>query len=1048
MAKRSIALLILTAAAWVNVAGEMAQGQDKKSADWIDVLRKDPRLKETITFSFKGTTDIAEAFALLKNKTGLSFTLADQPKEGKAVFSGASGGGPAWLFMRVIANTYFHEARWEKVDDGYELHGKPKTVQRLTLEEEAAVKKNADAEAAAKMLLRSDVKLQAKMTVTEADAKLTDLLERLNKCTGLRLTLADNLKKHEPMIGSVQWKDSPAYLFMDLIAERGLDGGRWLKTDDGYRLEGVVRPARVVLLAGKPLAHWMKELKDPDPLVREEALVVVAGKGDATREAVPLLAELLKDKSPQIRIKAAIALARFEDHAKVAVPVLLAEYKGGSPTLRQQILPALGPVASQEDLLFLLLRESVNADEKTRVLASNAITNAGLARMDPLVKALDHADAAMRRQAADYLGFMSSAATEAVPALTKRLKDDDWDTRFRSANALWRIEKSSRIVGVMVEASAKKDKATQRAAWDVLVEMKPPPKEALAAYRDALKESELYTKLKAANAVWHITRKAEDVVPAFREALEDKQLSTNVTLPLILTAVEQMGPEAKALRLPLLEILNREKDDRVIRTLPPALARLGPESIPALLELAGGLKKTKGRDFEMERSRAACRAIGLMGKDGLKPLITFLEHPDVQVRIDAYDALQLLGPDSKEALPALQRALKHKEAVERTRAVKALACIGPDSKEALTLLQEVARNDKEPTNRRMALGALPRLQQANADIRPLLDDALKDADPLVRLMAADWLWHLDPKDARPLKIVVSSLTDPSSAYHAYQMLGRRRDAAADVLPALTELLGHKNHTYRLWAINALDRWGVDSKGHKQKLVAALDDPEGLVRLAAARALRKLGVAEKAAINCLMKSLAARDKFGLGYATALAEFGPAAKEAASVIEREMPLEQGYWRMQWIEALIAIDPAQMPKWRESLEESVLKNWSGTSVTHLAKHYPNETKYREFLVEQLQSSESRTRIQAALSLEKLEPKKHKIVPVLIEALQGPPAVDARIAAAAALRTVGPAALEAVPALRVALRDPDSRVRNAANEALWNIDPKSAMPCVFQGY
>jgi HEAT repeat protein len=71
-----------------------------------------------------------------------------------------------------------------------------------------------------------------------------------------------------------------------------------------------------------------------------------------------------------------------------------------------------------------------------------------------------------------------------------------------------------------------------------------------------------------------------------------------------------------------------------------------------------------------------------------------------------------------------------------------------------------------------------------------------------------------------------------------------------------------------------------------------------------------------------------------------------------------------------------------------------------------------------------------------------------VLIEALRGPPAVDARIAAAVALATVGPAAMDAVPALRVALCDTDTRVRQAANEALWRIDPKSAMPCVFQGY
>jgi HEAT repeat protein len=419
------------------------------------------------------------------------------------------------------------------------------------------------------------------------------------------------------------------------------------------------------------------------------------------------------------------------------------------------------------------------------------------------------------------------------------------------------------------------------------------------------------------------------------------------------------------------------------------------------------------------------------------------------VRKDAYEALQVLGPDGKDALPALQRALKHKQAAERTRAVLALTSFGPDCKEARDLLLDLARNDKDLTNRRRAMSALPRLQPASADIRPLLHDALNDVDPVLRLMAADWLWHLDPKDPRPLKIVVSSLTETGGAFYGFQILQHRHDPGMAARPVLTELLGHKNYTYRLWAIQTLDRLGVDSKEHQQKLVAALNDPEGLVRVAAARALRKVGVAEKAAVASLVKSLAARDKFSLSYATALAEYGPAAKSAIPLIEREMPVEEGYWRLLWIEALLTIDPDQMPKWKATLEDAFVKEGNASAAAELlCRHFPKETKYRDFLVEQLQSFESRTRIRAALALEKVEPKKHKIVPVLIEALRGPPAVDARIAAAVALATVGPAAMDAVPALRVALCDTDTRVRQAANEALWRIDPKSAMPCVFQGY
>ena len=43
------------------------------------------------------------------------------------------------------------------------------------------------------------------------------------------------------------------------------------------------------LYAGKPLAFWLDELKSSDPLVCEEAVVVLTEAGPAARAAVPRL---------------------------------------------------------------------------------------------------------------------------------------------------------------------------------------------------------------------------------------------------------------------------------------------------------------------------------------------------------------------------------------------------------------------------------------------------------------------------------------------------------------------------------------------------------------------------------------------------------------------------------------------------------------------------------------------------------------------------------------------------------------------------------------
>jgi HEAT repeat protein len=843
-------------------------------------------------------------------------------------------------------------------------------------------------------------------------------------------------------------------------------------------------PGKEPLVQGKPLSYWLKELKDPDPLTREEALTVLAGAGEAARAAAPVLLELLKDKSAPVRVKAALALGQLKGHSKEATPVLLEAYKDGSRNLRQQILPALGPLALEvEDVLLLLLRASGDADDRTRMLASEGIRKAGPAAAEPLAKALDHADPVVRRQAVAHLANLGSAGKAAVPALTRKLKDDDWDTRFQAAQTLWRIDNQTRsILDVVVEASAKEDRATRQTGWALLVQIKPPAKEALAAYRAALKADTPFVRVQAADAVWHITRKADDVLPVYREVLENSTAANYPAMMQALTAVKQLGPEAKSLRVPLLEILKKGKDSLLIQSLPPVLARMGPDSIPTLAEVAGRVVPQFDQ-LEQTRSRAASRTLGLLGKDGLKPLIMLTEHQDRQVRIGAYAALQYIGPDAKDALPALRKGLKHEDSLDRSGAVWVLARLGPDAKEALPDLLEVARKDKDPWPRRYALAALPHLQPPVKDILPLLNDALDDRDPLVRLTAADYLWHLDPKDPRPVKIFADAMKEPKATPHALTMLVHRRDGAMPVYPAVTELLSHKNASYRWMAIQTLDQLGVGTKEHQQKLVVALGDPDITVRMSAAVALRRLGVEEKAAIDSLAKSLAGLPEFSQMLVLAvLAEFGPAAKDAIPTIERLMPAGRpAIVYVRWIEGLAAIDAAMVAKWKPTLEEAFDKFGSMSAARLLGQHYPKETKYVDFLVEKLQDSASdvnrfsaattlanggawarqtvpalrqaledsqpRVRIEAALALEKLEPKKHKIVPVLIEALRDKEDFNHRLQAIRALATLGPGALDAVPALRAAVRDPEGSVRFNANEALWKIDPKSAMPCLFLG-
>jgi hypothetical protein len=86
-----------------------------------------------------------------------------------------------------------------------------------------------------------DKKLHKQLTVVEMRPKLRDLLARLDAASGLKFTLADSVAHHEPDLGSFQLEETRVYSFMEIIAERGIDNGRWEKIDGGYRLTGTSR---------------------------------------------------------------------------------------------------------------------------------------------------------------------------------------------------------------------------------------------------------------------------------------------------------------------------------------------------------------------------------------------------------------------------------------------------------------------------------------------------------------------------------------------------------------------------------------------------------------------------------------------------------------------------------------------------------------------------------------------------------------------------------------------------------------------------------------
>jgi HEAT repeat protein len=110
--------------------------------------------------------------------------------------------------------------------------------------------------------------------------------------------------------------------------------------------------------------------------------------------------------------------------------------------------------ADFKELVPALLDALKDHDADVRQAAASALAGIGRQALEPLLDVLKDKDQSkeMRANAAYVLGQMGHNGQEALPALTKALKDDDKEVRRRAAFAIQRIVKDMNAGGGMMGA--------------------------------------------------------------------------------------------------------------------------------------------------------------------------------------------------------------------------------------------------------------------------------------------------------------------------------------------------------------------------------------------------------------------------------------------------------------------------------------------------------------------------------------------------------------------------------------------------------------------
>lgn len=454
-------------------------------------------------------------------------------------------------------------------------------------------------------------------------------------------------------------------------------------------------------------------------------------------------------------------------------------------------------------------------------------------------------------------------------------------------------------------------------------------------------------------------------------------------------------------------------------------------------------------------------------------LIVGMQSDDELVRYLSAVALERIGADARPAIPVLIDAVKKKQVGTSSEAAEALGNIGSEDAAVVSALVEALDGDLV-----LKLAAIDALVKIGPSGRQALMNRLKSADSAQRLLVLEALTHFsdDAKDLEaPIRLFLAD-PDPKNRIAAIQSLGRFSRNIPTFIEPLCEQLDDVDSNVKLAAMEAIGRLGWKANAAVPWLKKLLDDQDSTVSETALLTLAKVSPQSLFAVQVLIMELAKPDTRAQSHAAQrLAYMGPKAIDALPallpLLESEdlqvrLNTAKAVWRIGGdadlvvpvlIEVYESADSspthafslrygaattlgemgraasAAIPMLREAQNED--KQGANDARMALVKiDVPDENLLSTHL-ERLKDQSKTTQRKAVARIGQFGAKAVDAVPDLIECL-GDEDLFLRLDAARSLGNIGPPAADALPALRVLLREGgDSRKATDAGRAILAI-------------
>ncbi len=422
-----------------------------------------------------------------------------------------------------------------------------------------------------------------------------------------------------------------------------------------------------------------------------------------------------------------------------------------------------------------------------------------------------------------------------VKQLRDQLSSDDADVRVDAARRLCEFGAAANpAVPELQQALLSDDLLLRYEAARCLGEIGPDASPCIGRLLVMLTDDAPLLRHVALNALRRVSRPSAVIRKAFEERMQnDSLLANRVVAARALAefaALDDSHPVPPAAIDVLIEGL-KSPQAHVSSEATRGLVAVGAAATSPIL----GVFRI-GSPSERINATEALALLGLSAQEAGPTLLSALTDADGTLKRHIVRALPSIGADPAAAIPRLQQLLHEKS---RELRVSATAALGDYGEQAAPAAADLARllADDDLLVQRDAAAALSRLGPQAASAVPQLIAALRDDDGAVTIEAAQALTAIGQPAVPPL---IALLKDPQYRNLAAAVLGDIGPDAVDAVPAILAMLDAPDKETRRAALLALAGIGPAAQPvAAEQLVQILRDPESDVRPGAAYALARM-----------------------------------------------------------------------------------------------------------------------------------------------------------------------------------------------------------------